>query len=851
MHFSRRGGNLVVRAQCNQTNEVLELIPSRKLQKDLPPALVNGHVHWLNLSEKIIEIRPLEQPWKRSSENWRIDCASRQYNMIKGRNTLVDIRSPTWAMVSKCFDCLDVERNQKTFVNIHSGRLDVERNGKSQTCNILLTASPVEPVQPASMLQLSVTLPRYGLSFFVNERGELESRDFKDMVYDENQCVDALFGLENLLVLRPKTYLAGSFISETLIPRRILVPNGFPQEHDGHQVRVNASVARDEPSYHIYDLDTELGCLVGNGSLISTRFLAYLHAATNYHRPDPLTGKTGAQTALCLLQSAGCQSIMKFKALPDHRPHTMNPAVGSFWSSTKYPQINAAHREIQNRYYWGTYYNHGAKVNSPQKRSERRAAHLFPSTVTVRTSMGDCRDMEYLIPGLDLELEDSVSTAVFAAHCWFINAPTMNTISNWADLWNGLNIRVDTVLPGSGIQSNPDLVQILISRTRDILEKEEKHHRFPLLFLFPMVAYCLPPHHWQAAFLSMLTAFAGQMKSHLDDPQTHSDCNIVDGYRPTEGVLRDHIHRSCINQRGLHLYSGMAAIQRLLQEWPCEIPPTISLDPRYYDMAGLTASLKQLFSSCHRNFNLKQRLMHVLAVPELPTFPHRVSPPQYISNANVSLQITLDQLLSNRTAPELPQRSAFPRDGSSTFEASNYIPALGRLFCSLQTNTAFQQEYLALLETSASVHKKDRTTYNASEKDRTDRLQKHYAQCRVNYMDALGNLKRNLCPMTDHEHTLEQLGRWPLITADVLLRCLASTSPVNLPGRWKRCLISFALLLLEFQRARRLLRFALDGLEEELFKELDNEGCDGWNAEEYPDWLLIQVRFWSLSTCLC
>ena len=107
MHFSLRNVNLVVRAQDNQTDEILELIPSSKLRGDLPPALVDGHVHWLNLSAKIIEIRPLERLWEQSSEHWRIDCASGQYRMYKGRETLVDIRSATWAMASKCFECLN------------------------------------------------------------------------------------------------------------------------------------------------------------------------------------------------------------------------------------------------------------------------------------------------------------------------------------------------------------------------------------------------------------------------------------------------------------------------------------------------------------------------------------------------------------------------------------------------------------------------------------------------------------------------------------------------------------------------------------------------------------------------
>ena len=66
------------------------------------------------------------------------------------------------------------------------------------------------------MTRLSVTLPWCSLSFFVNERQKLEPRDFKDMVYGENKCVGALFGLKNLLVLRPKTHIAGTIVPEGL-----------------------------------------------------------------------------------------------------------------------------------------------------------------------------------------------------------------------------------------------------------------------------------------------------------------------------------------------------------------------------------------------------------------------------------------------------------------------------------------------------------------------------------------------------------------------------------------------------------------------------------------------------------
>ena len=224
MHFAWRDKDLIVRVQCNQTNDILVLIPLEKLRGDLPPALVNGHVHWLNLTTKIMEIRPLEQLWDESPENWRIDCASGQYRMYKGRETLVDIRSPTWEMVSECFKC---------FNYINKGECWYKSLDEYWIVNPLITASPTDSVQSASMQRLSVALPRCGLSFFVNEREELESRDFKDMVYAEDQCIGTLFGLESLLVLRPKAKIAGTFVPEALIPRRVLIPIGTLGSYSG------------------------------------------------------------------------------------------------------------------------------------------------------------------------------------------------------------------------------------------------------------------------------------------------------------------------------------------------------------------------------------------------------------------------------------------------------------------------------------------------------------------------------------------------------------------------------------------------------------------------------------------
>ena len=599
----------MVRAQCSQTGDILELIPSARIREDLPAELARDHLYWLNLSTKTIEICPFR---KESSENWRIDCGSEEYRAYKGRETLVDIQSQTWAVVSKYFERFNLS----------------PMSSYPQRSNLLIAVSPVSSPGCIPARRLSVALPNYGLSFSVNEKEELESYDFKDMVYDENQCIGTLFGLENILVLRPKSHHAGAVVPEALIPRRVLIPNGLYRE-DNMPSNYISFIGVDESIYHTYDVDTERGCLVGNGDMASTEYLAYLHAMTSWHKPDPLTRKTGAQAALCLLQSAGCRSIMKLK----------DRGLRDFWRSSPYPQLNAAYKEIQERYYWNVEgYDDGVVAEDAERRAARRGAYLFSWHATKSTPAED-----------------------------------------------------------SGNDNEGDLV-------------------------------------------------------------------------------------------------------------PANVPPK----------------------------------------PALFALPCVVPLPQDRCNERISWPLTIDQLLSNRPAPELPSRSTLRRDSHTKLIHDN--PELHPLFSTfprmMKSDAPFKQEYIGLLENSAQRARKDsRMIHSLKRSDQIGALREHYAECKMNYLVAMDALKKSLGPTTDPlEQALEQFGQWPPITADHLLRYLASTSPIKLPPHWKKCLIFLALLLLDLQRARRLLRYALDGLEEEFSKELESEVCDGWNVDDYPDWLLIQVR---------
>ena len=100
---------------------------------------------------------------------------------------------------------------------------------------------------------LSVVLPCYGLTFYIDGDGDLQSCNIWDMVYDENQCIGALFGLVNWLVLRPK-FKNVNIVD--LIPRCMLIPEGeISFQKLDHHVHVEISTPQstlDQVWYQTY-----------------------------------------------------------------------------------------------------------------------------------------------------------------------------------------------------------------------------------------------------------------------------------------------------------------------------------------------------------------------------------------------------------------------------------------------------------------------------------------------------------------------------------------------------------------------------------------------------------------------
>jgi hypothetical protein len=287
-----RNNDLVVQAlpvhSTSVADDLLEHIPFRNFDEDLPAHLVEEFVHWLQLHTGRIELRPLIEPWKSSPKHWYINFRQNSRSlMYRGSNNshLVDRNSTTFSMIYSRLQALE---HSKFVAMLY---------------------------RPKSRHPLSIRLPRFRLNFLLDMECErLECQSLPNTFVDPNQSIGVLHGLKNKLVLRDNIQDQQADFPRI---RRVLIPRGRItfRRLSGHvAVEIDTDVQTQRGvSYYEYFIDLELRSLIGDGSLESRLLKTYLHALTSYCLSDKLTGRTGLEEALYELNSAGCMSFKRLK----------------------------------------------------------------------------------------------------------------------------------------------------------------------------------------------------------------------------------------------------------------------------------------------------------------------------------------------------------------------------------------------------------------------------------------------------------------------------------------------------------------------------------------------------------
>lgn len=274
VHFGPMGRAATFMA-VDRAEHVFSLLPSRVFDGCLPRAFVADHVHWLDHGSGMVRLAPRSRPWSWTDSDWRLVSDGAAWRLIKPDRAVVALRSPSAQTIAHILSPLEDGPRIHTSVHLATGRVEV-------------------------------ALPRLRLDFdLVRPDGcdaVLRSRQYPQMIVDDDQDIGTLHGLTTKLVLRDDH---GS--------RRVLVPDG-PTRHQRHHAHVQVSVARGMARVHAYAVDSALGRLVGSGTLQSMLVLCRLHALTSACLPDPLTGLTGTEQALALLSSAALRSFDQLDA---------------------------------------------------------------------------------------------------------------------------------------------------------------------------------------------------------------------------------------------------------------------------------------------------------------------------------------------------------------------------------------------------------------------------------------------------------------------------------------------------------------------------------------------------------
>jgi hypothetical protein len=272
---------LVVRSVQNRSPDAIthddtewEYIPQGHFSKDLPDSFVYNFAHWLNLSTKEVEFRPLAQKWETSPENW---CLTR----VPGKDVL---RKGSQFVI---------EPSSSTTLLLH------------QILGAVAPRFGMDPIFDLETKSLSVELPMLSL-YFSARQGDavLRSKNYTGMEIDENQGIDTLVGLSNKLVLKPSSH-AG--FREVLVPRDDIFV--VRTKTHGHVCLLSLDLdERDFIRHNAFTVNDTLGQLTDAGSLQSKLHLCYLHALTSHCLPDPLTHRTGTDEALRILRGAAVKS---------------------------------------------------------------------------------------------------------------------------------------------------------------------------------------------------------------------------------------------------------------------------------------------------------------------------------------------------------------------------------------------------------------------------------------------------------------------------------------------------------------------------------------------------------------
>ena len=864
-----------MQARKSDNSQLLQLIPRSWLVDDFPQHLVDEYIHWLDLSTGELEFRPIGSPWMPRPSNW---CLYLQKLSISESPKLLPLSR--YATLQKA--CQDIPPIRG--IDIRSSTFDI----------VSRLLSPIE--NPGYIIithttqTLEVSLPRFRLSFFVNTSWELECRSMPGYVVGKTQSCGTMFGLRNKLILCP----GSASLDEPLMQRRVIIPQGqisFSASENFTNVYIDTGV-EGHVRWHEYTIDTDLGCLRGNTSLMSKLYQCYLHALTSHCLPDPLLGQTGTEEALYILRSAGCRSFQRLNAeeakmleligdLTPCRAYFSENIAKVTWKDL--PALSQHHdfsqaarslldhaRALETLYDkptdFGTY---RSPLLSDREASRNRL--YYPPDLHISGKAPFRGDVEYQsrdIPNLGT---CPTEHAVFRTS-WSIWNGRSSLDRGSSDLWDLMKSWGSLgPMTSSKISLRYSRYWFEFDAPRDLLGIYDlccktvnrnletlRNLKTTLLFSLSAAAYGKCKY---SDILPIVTVIALDERCHNLGPPPlpdgHGSYCLEAGVSPELSHLQRLVSESSITpsltDAEIRRESSVVA-ESILRQWPDY--QFVGFPKKWFSKSACNERINKYALSITQNIQLRSHILQLQNILQyygkvviLTVMPYVFSPQFITSTPKVHSCSLCDVLLARSNVPTPPAGGeSFQFGVIPSTAATNRVPStsgsdsLQTLIDEFQNS---QQPLLQLCGSELGHSNRALVEQNASQFTRHaapshEDLIVYHNECSRMKDNIFSEIEVALSPSQKAEEVIRTAGLWPRITPRSILRQLTRDRFTTLPDQWKAVITRYALSLLKYQQSIRLLGLSSRQKHEELIREIEAV-CDGGMKEWPPDWLLIQV----------
>jgi len=860
IHFGTRSGKFIVRARSR--DGLWEYIPQHLFAGpdtvDLPFGLISNCAHWLNLDTKCLEVRRKPKIWRAKLKDWIIDVVNRRG--YRGRVSLVDPNSVFFKQVADIFRHFEDARKITVFQPLHI-------HGK-----------------------LSVELRHLELSFFVNSRGLLQCRELGEEI-DPNQDAGTLYGFRSKIVLRD--------IADNK-RRSIIAPWGkLSSSRQGMHVAVWAASSTEYARFGIDDILGRLSCPAEPRLLYAK---AQFHAFTSFCLPDPLTGRTGCEEALQILESGYCQPWTPLGINPIgilHAIGELSPGREYYPKDKKNLQTVSWNADLTITIQHDAYER---VVNDILDQSERlrvftannEDVQLDTYTLTHLRKRGIARRSLYERSIFDKDEEPSCdklyhsrgnqAKSTEAGKVYQIakllqkqpfSIPITRELflilQDWP-LIGGFHT-TSTIMPASLGDLAEQNIHEQWGSLVNVCRRSNPQELYKLLFRLSVMSLNSKT---DINIIKILAAFISipELKE-LQPPLCSSFSKFKLNESPTAQSLyriiavdlperpKGRIDKAQEAQLKACKAEGTRLAQHFLNQWPND---DISLNGFESDVIDTGLAMERVILEWRRlqtNIELSEYVLRVQNVLNRYRRSHDTSVPNAwnltqrpfrrpdcgpaipsISRHLIVKPVASPLNISVRSELGRSSIHAFPANRRSAVKmVSKETMELRNILSSFASSTnSLRQQYGLDLESSLNVLEKTSGQIKTSFTVPIPiHIERDIQDIRAKLTIHLEQIRNGLSAHDDRFQWLDLGGLWPCNTSVAILEQLRSSSNHIFGRNVKEAIVLYGVLVTKLQRLVRIRNLLYHEKHARLQEELGNMGHENWNPLEYPDWLLLEI----------